>query len=212
MRILRKAGDVPKRSLWQKHQGRRAHGRRRAGSRRRRRRATLEQLEELLLEADFGVPTTLRLVEDVERLATRGFVKSQDEFLRALQKGIADGAPRGQQRSGAHARRGAADRHPRHRRERRGEDDVHRQARREAAPRGEARRRRGRGYLPRRRHRPASRVGRARGGGVHRRRAGRRSGRRRVRRDRRRAYARRGRRDHRHRGPPAHERRPDGRS
>ncbi|HKP14814.1 MAG TPA: signal recognition particle-docking protein FtsY, partial [Gemmatimonadaceae bacterium] len=50
----------------------------------------LERLEELLLEADIGVPTTLRLVEDVERLATRGFVKSQDEFLRALQKGISE--------------------------------------------------------------------------------------------------------------------------
>jgi fused signal recognition particle receptor len=89
MRILRKAGDVPKRSLWQKikdvalmdvavlARGGVAPG-------------NLERLEELLLEADIGVPTTLRLVEDVERLATRGFVKSQDEFLRALHKGIAE--------------------------------------------------------------------------------------------------------------------------
>jgi fused signal recognition particle receptor len=89
MRILRKTGDVPKRSLWQKikdvalmdvavlARGGVAPG-------------NLERLEELLLEADIGVPTTLRLVEDVERMATRGFVKSQDEFLRALQKGIAE--------------------------------------------------------------------------------------------------------------------------
>ena len=89
MRILRKAGDVPKRSLWQKikdvalmdvavlARGGVAPG-------------NLERLEELLLEADIGVPTTLRLVEEVERLATRGFVKSQDEFLRALQKGITE--------------------------------------------------------------------------------------------------------------------------
>src|SRR5438477_7785770 len=48
-----------------------------------------ERLEELLLEADFGVPVTLRLVADVERLASRGLVKSQDEFRRALADGIA---------------------------------------------------------------------------------------------------------------------------
>ena len=49
---------------------------------------SLAQLEELLLEADFGVPTTLRLVEDVERLAQRGKVKTQEEFLEALRGGI----------------------------------------------------------------------------------------------------------------------------
>ena len=89
MRLLRKQGDVPKRSFWQRvkdvalmdvavlARGGVAPG-------------NLERLEELLFEADIGVPTTLRLVEDVERMATRGFVKSQDEFLRALQKGIAE--------------------------------------------------------------------------------------------------------------------------
>jgi fused signal recognition particle receptor len=49
---------------------------------------SLEELEELLLEADFGVPTTLRLVEDVERLAERGHIRTQDEFLEALRSGI----------------------------------------------------------------------------------------------------------------------------
>jgi len=89
MRILRKAGDVPKRSLWQKIKdvaltdvGVLARGGVAPGS--------VEKLEELLLEADIGVPTTLKLVEEVERLATRGFVKTQDEFLRALQKGITE--------------------------------------------------------------------------------------------------------------------------
>jgi fused signal recognition particle receptor len=89
MRILRKSGDVPKRTLWQKikdvalmdvavlARGGVAPG-------------NLERLEELLLEADIGVPTTLRLVEEVERLATRGYVKSQDEFLRALHRGITE--------------------------------------------------------------------------------------------------------------------------
>jgi fused signal recognition particle receptor len=49
---------------------------------------SLERLEELLLEADFGVPVTLRLVEDVERLAKRGDVKTRDEFQSALQQGV----------------------------------------------------------------------------------------------------------------------------
>ena len=49
---------------------------------------SLEELEELLLEADFGVPTTLRLVETVERLAERGHVRTQDEFLEALRSGV----------------------------------------------------------------------------------------------------------------------------
>jgi fused signal recognition particle receptor len=87
MRILRKTGDVPTRSLWQKikdvaltdvavlARGGVAPG-------------NLEQLEELLLQADIGVPTTLALVAEVERLALRGEVKSQDEFLQALRKGI----------------------------------------------------------------------------------------------------------------------------
>jgi fused signal recognition particle receptor len=89
MRILRKSGDLPKRSLWQKIRdvaladvGVIMRGGVSAGS--------LEQLEELLLEADFGVPTTLRLVAEVERLARLGKVKSQDEFLAALRDGITD--------------------------------------------------------------------------------------------------------------------------
>lgn len=49
---------------------------------------SLERLEELLLDADFGVPTTLKLVAQVESLASRGLVKSEDEFLAALRDGI----------------------------------------------------------------------------------------------------------------------------
>ncbi|HET9683649.1 MAG TPA: signaling recognition particle receptor family protein [Gemmatimonadaceae bacterium] len=89
MRILRKTGDLPKRSLWQRIKdvaltdvGVLVRGGVSAGS--------LEQLEELLLEADFGVPTTLRLVAEVERLATLGKVKTQDEFRAALRDGIAE--------------------------------------------------------------------------------------------------------------------------
>jgi fused signal recognition particle receptor len=89
MRILKKAGDVPKRSLWQRIKDIAltdvaviARGGVSAGN--------LEKLEELLLESDFGVPTTLKLVAEVERLAQRGKVKSQDEFLAALSEGVTE--------------------------------------------------------------------------------------------------------------------------
>ena len=89
MPLLRKAGDAPKRTLWQRIKDIAladinvvARGGVRAGS--------IENLEELLLEADFGVPVTLRLVDDVKRLATRGEVKTEDEFLGALRTSIAD--------------------------------------------------------------------------------------------------------------------------
>ena len=89
MRILRKDSDLPKRSLWQKIKDVAlmdvaviARGGVSAGS--------LESLEELLLQSDFGVPTTLKLVAEVERLAKLGKVKSEDEFLQALERGIAE--------------------------------------------------------------------------------------------------------------------------
>ncbi|HEY7407207.1 MAG TPA: signal recognition particle-docking protein FtsY [Gemmatimonadaceae bacterium] len=86
-RIIRRAGDVPRKSLWQRVKdvalmdvGVLVRGGVAPGS--------LERLEELLLEADFGVPVTLRLVEDVEAKATRGQVRTQDEFLDALRTGV----------------------------------------------------------------------------------------------------------------------------
>jgi fused signal recognition particle receptor len=86
-RLFRREGDIPRRSLWDKIKDVAladvavlARGGVSAGN--------LEQLEELLLGADFGVTTTMRLVEEVERLALRGKVKSQDEFLEALRAGI----------------------------------------------------------------------------------------------------------------------------
>jgi fused signal recognition particle receptor len=88
MPLLRKAGDVPKRSLWQRIKDVAladvnvlARGGVKAGS--------IDALEELLLEADFGVPVTLRLVDDVKQLAMRGAVKTEDEFLAALRSHIA---------------------------------------------------------------------------------------------------------------------------
>ena len=87
MRLLRKSGDVPKRSLWERVKDVAladvavlARGGVSAGS--------LEQLERLLLEADFGVPVTLRLVEAVERRAQRGLVKTQAEFHETLVGGV----------------------------------------------------------------------------------------------------------------------------
>ena len=86
-RLFRKKDDVPKRSLWDRIKdialadvGVLVRGGPSQGS--------LEQLEEQLLGADFGVPTTMRLVADVERAATRGAVKTQPEFLEALRQGI----------------------------------------------------------------------------------------------------------------------------
>jgi fused signal recognition particle receptor len=86
-RLLRKSGDLPKRSLWQRLKDLAvmdvtvlARGGVKAGS--------LEQLEETLLEADFGVPTTLRLVAAVEQQAERGYVRTHDEFLESLRAGI----------------------------------------------------------------------------------------------------------------------------
>ncbi len=49
---------------------------------------SLERLEELLIGADFGVAATLRLVGAVERLAARGDVVNQTEFLNAVRQEI----------------------------------------------------------------------------------------------------------------------------
>ena len=88
MTLLRKTGDLPRRSLWQRIRDVAladvtvlARGGVKAGS--------IENLEELLLEADFGVPVTLRLVDEVKRLATRGAVKTEAEFLAALRSSVA---------------------------------------------------------------------------------------------------------------------------
>ncbi|HEY7877533.1 MAG TPA: signal recognition particle-docking protein FtsY [Gemmatimonadaceae bacterium] len=89
MRILRRADDAPRRSLWQRLKdvalldvGMLVRGGVDAGS--------LERLEELLLDADFGVPVSVRLVADVEAAAKRGAVRTQDEFVGALRAGVED--------------------------------------------------------------------------------------------------------------------------
>lgn len=86
-RIVRRAGDVPTRSLWNRIKDvalTDVAAIARAGAIQ----GSLEKLEEILLAADFGVPTTLRLVAEIEGLARRGLIKTQDQFLGALSKAI----------------------------------------------------------------------------------------------------------------------------
>jgi fused signal recognition particle receptor len=85
--LTRKQDDTPRRSLWQRIKdvaladvGVLARGGVDTGS--------LEALEQLLLEADFGVPVTIRLVEEVRQRAARGGVRTADDFRRALGEGI----------------------------------------------------------------------------------------------------------------------------
>ena len=49
---------------------------------------SLEQLERLLVESDFGVPVTMRLVDDVRRRAARGEVRSDEDFRLTLAGGV----------------------------------------------------------------------------------------------------------------------------
>lgn len=86
-RILKRAGDLPRRTLWSRIKDVAlmdvaviARGGVKEGS--------LAQLEQLLLEADFGVPVTLRLVDEVSRRAQRGDVRTEPEFQEALRAGI----------------------------------------------------------------------------------------------------------------------------
>ena len=85
--LSRKPGDVPRRSLWQKIKDVAladvtvlARGGVDKGS--------LEQVEEILLQADFGVPVTLRLVDELSRQAQRGSIRTSDEFRDALSQGV----------------------------------------------------------------------------------------------------------------------------
>lgn len=81
-RLFRRKEDSPKRSLWQRFkefartdldvlikgvdEG------------------SLEKLEGILLEADFGVPTTLRLVAEIERRSRIREIQTDEEFRQAL--------------------------------------------------------------------------------------------------------------------------------
>jgi fused signal recognition particle receptor len=86
-RIVRRAGDGPARSLWTRIKDvalTDVAAIARAGAIQ----GSLEKLEEILLEADFGVPTTMRLVAEIESEAQRGIIKTQDQFLETLRRAI----------------------------------------------------------------------------------------------------------------------------
>ena len=85
----RSDADTPRRSLWQRIKDAAltdvavlARGGVDAGS--------IEHLEQILLESDFGVPVTQRLVADIQRRAARGEVKSRDDFERALRDAVSE--------------------------------------------------------------------------------------------------------------------------
>src|SRR5688572_25564995 len=85
--LFRRKDEAPRKSLWQRIKDVAltdvaviAKGGVDTGS--------LELLEQTLLESDFGVPVTMRLVDAVRHQATRGTVKTQEQFLGALQTGI----------------------------------------------------------------------------------------------------------------------------
>lgn len=86
-RIVRRTGDLPARSLWTRIKDvalTDVTAVARAGAIE----GSLEKLEQILLEADFGVPTTMRLVAEIESEARRGLIKTQDQFLGALRTAI----------------------------------------------------------------------------------------------------------------------------
>jgi fused signal recognition particle receptor len=87
-RLFRRDGDVPKKSFWQKVKSVVTTNWRvaiRGGVDQ----GSLEQLEQVLLESDFGPAVTLKLVAAVEDRARRGQVRTEEEFVLALQDEIA---------------------------------------------------------------------------------------------------------------------------
>ena len=84
-RLFRREGDAPQKSLWQRLKevattdvGVIFRGGVKEGS--------LENLEEVLLAADFGVPTTLQLVDKIGGYAQQGFIRTETEFQDALRR------------------------------------------------------------------------------------------------------------------------------
>ena len=84
-RLFRREGDAPRKSLWQRIKdiattdvGVIVRGGVKEGN--------LEELEEVLLAADFGVPTTLQLVDKIGGYAQQGFIRTEAEFQDALRR------------------------------------------------------------------------------------------------------------------------------
>jgi len=85
-RLFQRATDGPRRTLWQRIKDLALTDV--AVAVRGLDEVSLERLEEMLLEADFGVATTSRLVATVERDARECVLRTRDELLRALQGGV----------------------------------------------------------------------------------------------------------------------------
>ncbi len=86
-RLFRREGDLPQKSFWQKVKSVVTTNWRvaiRGGVDQ----GSLEQLEQVLLESDFGPSVTLRLVAAVEDRARRGAIRTDEEFGAALQDEI----------------------------------------------------------------------------------------------------------------------------
>jgi fused signal recognition particle receptor len=93
-RLFRRDGDLPKKSFWQKVKSVVTTNWRvalRGGVDQ----GSLEQLEQVLLESDFGVAVTLKLVAAVEDRARRGLIRTEEEFARALEEEIASAVSTG---------------------------------------------------------------------------------------------------------------------
>ena len=85
--LFKRDGDLPKRSLWQRIKdvaltdvGVIVRGGVDPLS--------LEKVEEMMLDADFGVKTTLELVSELDRLGKQGFIQSDKDFLDLLRLGV----------------------------------------------------------------------------------------------------------------------------
>ncbi len=87
-RLFRRDGDLPKKSFWQKVKSVVTTNWRvaiRGGVDQ----GSLEQLEQVLLESDFGPAVTLKLVAAVEDRARKGQIRTEEEFAQALESEIA---------------------------------------------------------------------------------------------------------------------------
>ena len=118
-----------------------------------------EHLEETLIYADVGAPTTAAIVEKLEHEAETGELTGGEDLSRRLPELLAETARR---RRRHHPPDGAPDRDPRGWRERQRQDDHDREDR-VAPPEGARPQRAARGWrhLPRRRRRAAHDLGRA---------------------------------------------------
>jgi fused signal recognition particle receptor len=86
-RIFSRKSDAPRRSLWQRIRDV-ALADVRVLARGGVDEISMSRLEEVLIEADFGVATALELVRAVERQATRGELQNSADFLTALESHV----------------------------------------------------------------------------------------------------------------------------